>query len=223
VRFGGIVLCGGKSNRMGSSKALLPFGKETMLERVIGRLRQVVDPIIVVSAAGQRLPALSSDVLRATDSHPDRGPLEGLAAGLRACPSDVDATFVTSCDVPRLVPEFVERLCARLQHHRIAVPFDRRFHHPLAAVYRRDVLAEVESLLAADRRRPVFLFDAVDTTRVPVDELLDVDPELRSLMNLNHPDDYVAALQAEGMPVPAEYAEHDEIRDPNDEGNTKSE
>jgi CTP:molybdopterin cytidylyltransferase MocA len=31
----GIVLCGGKSTRMGSPKALLPFGVETMLQRVV--------------------------------------------------------------------------------------------------------------------------------------------------------------------------------------------
>ena len=31
---GGIVLCGGQSSRMGRPKAWLPFGNETMLERL---------------------------------------------------------------------------------------------------------------------------------------------------------------------------------------------
>ena len=42
---GGIVLCGGKSTRMGRSKALLPFGPETMLQRVVRLLGSVVQPI----------------------------------------------------------------------------------------------------------------------------------------------------------------------------------
>ena len=57
-RAGGIVLCGGKSSRMGTSKALLPFGPETMLQRVIRLLGELVSPIVAVAAAGQALPEL---------------------------------------------------------------------------------------------------------------------------------------------------------------------
>jgi molybdopterin-guanine dinucleotide biosynthesis protein A len=45
----GIVLCGGRSTRMGSAKALLPFGAETMLQRVVRLLGTVVSPVVVVS------------------------------------------------------------------------------------------------------------------------------------------------------------------------------
>ena len=41
---GGIILCGGRSTRMGTSKALLPFGAETMLQRVVRLLATVVSP-----------------------------------------------------------------------------------------------------------------------------------------------------------------------------------
>ena len=49
-RFGGIVLCGGKSERMGRPKLLLPFGDETMLARVVRIVGQVVSPVVVVAA-----------------------------------------------------------------------------------------------------------------------------------------------------------------------------
>ena len=51
----GIVLCGGKSTRMGVPKATLPFGPETMLQRVVRLLGTVVSPIVVVAARGQEL------------------------------------------------------------------------------------------------------------------------------------------------------------------------
>jgi molybdopterin-guanine dinucleotide biosynthesis protein A len=81
----------------------------------------------------------------------------------------------------------------------IAVPESDGFPHPLAAVYRRNVLPHVESLLRADRLRPVFLFDAVKTRRVRPDELRDVDAELLTLRNLNHQEDYLAALAIAGI------------------------
>ena len=86
----GIVLCGGKSTRMGSSKALLPFGSETMLQRVVRLLGEVVSPMVVVAAVDQDLPALPRDVIIARDEREARGPLEGLRAGLKALPADVE-------------------------------------------------------------------------------------------------------------------------------------
>jgi molybdopterin-guanine dinucleotide biosynthesis protein A len=83
--------------------------------------------------------------------------------------------------------------------HDIAVMEIDGFPHPLSAVYRRSVLPHVESLLAADRLRPVFLFDAVRTRRVAPDEMTAVDPELRTLQNLNTREDYEQALAMAGI------------------------
>src|SRR5688500_8328210 len=101
---GGIVLAGGKSTRMGTSKALLPFGPETMLQRVVRLLGTVVSPIVVVSAPGQELPTLPAGIIVTHDEREARGPLEGLRAGLKALPDTIDRAYVTSCDVPLLVP-----------------------------------------------------------------------------------------------------------------------
>jgi molybdopterin-guanine dinucleotide biosynthesis protein A len=84
----------------------------------------------------------------------------------------------------------------------IAVPVDGEYHHPLAAVYRSSVLPHVKRLLDAERMRPRFLFDEVNTREVPVGELRDVDPQLSTLANLNYEEDYCAALSAAGFAVP---------------------
>jgi molybdopterin-guanine dinucleotide biosynthesis protein A len=72
------------------------------------------------------------------------------------------------------------------------------FPHPLSAVYRRAVLSHAEELLAADRLRPVFLFDRVKTRRVLAGEIT-ADPELRTLRNLNTRKDYEQALADAGL------------------------
>lgn len=198
VQVGGIVLCGGKSSRMGLPKATLPFGPELMLQRVLRILGEVVQPLVVVAAPSQVLPDLPTDVIIARDEREERGPLEGLFAGLNALGDAAEAAYVTSCDVPLLKPEFVSRMIELLGDHQICVPVEEKFHHPLAAVYRTTVTAVVARLLAANRMRPVFLFDEVETRRVPIDQLKDIDPQLDTLMNLNTPEDYWKALSQGG-------------------------
>ena len=190
---GGIVLCGGRSSRMGRPKAWLPFGDELMLQRVVRVLHEVVEPVVVVAAVGQDVPPLPAGVEIVRDEIEGRGPLQGLAAGLAAL--EADAAYLSSCDVPFLSPTFVRRMLELLGESSVAVPKVGNFHHPLAAVYRTSVLPVVADLLAADRLRPVFLFDAVPTRVVEPRELAEVDPTFQSLRNLNTPEDYEAALR----------------------------
>lgn len=198
---GGIVLAGGRSTRMGAPKATLPFGPETMLQRVVRLLGIVVAPIVVVAARDQHLPELPPDVMVTNDEREQRGPLEGLRAGLKALPESVDIAYVTSCDVPLLVPGFVARMIELVADYDVAVMEIDGFPHPLSAVYRRSTLPHVESLLAKDKLRPVFLFDAVPTRRVQPAEMTSVDPDLRTLRNLNTPEDYRIALSDAGLPA----------------------
>jgi molybdenum cofactor guanylyltransferase len=195
---GGIVLCGGLSSRMGSPKALLPFGPETMLQRVVRLLSTVVSPIVVVAAETQVLPDLPPGTLVTRDEREARGPLEGIRAGLKALPSHVDAAYVTSCDVPLLVPGFVRRMIGLAEGYDIAVTEIDGFAHPLSAIYRRSALPHAEALLAEDQLRVSHLFPRVRTRRIPTSEMLEADPELQTLRNLNTKEDYEAALATAG-------------------------
>jgi molybdopterin-guanine dinucleotide biosynthesis protein A len=199
VTAGGIILCGGKSTRMGTSKALLPFGPETMLQRVVRLLGEVVAPIVTVAAVDQVLPPLPPGVIVTHDEREGRGPLEGLRAGLKALPTDVEAAYVTSCDVPLLVPAFVRRLLELARGYEVAVMEIDGYTHPLCAVYRSTTLPVVEDLLARDRLRPVFLYETVRTRRVGPEEMT-ADPDILTLRNLNTPADYREALAMAGLP-----------------------
>jgi molybdopterin-guanine dinucleotide biosynthesis protein A len=198
MNLAGVVLCGGQSKRMGRPKAWLPFDGEFMLPRVVRLLREVVSRVVVVAAPEQDVPPLPDDVHIVRDEERGRGPLQGLAAGLSALAGAADAAYLTSCDVPFLQPAFVRRMVKLLGDHRVCVPRVGEFHHPLAGVYRLDVLPVVTRLLAEDRLRPFFLFEEVPTRVVEAAELADVDPTFQTLRNLNTPEDYEAALRDVG-------------------------
>lgn len=190
---------------MGRDKAWLPIGNKTMLQRVVRIVGHSVEPVVVVAAAGARLPDLPHEVHIEFDRRPERGPLEGLAVGLQLLlaighsgdasgrnESPVDAAYVTSCDVPLLVPGFVQRMAELLGNAEAAVPKIEGRLHPLAAVYRLSVLPEVERRLSANQLRMSDLVESLATRFVDADQLRDADPKLQSLLNLNEPADYSA-------------------------------
>jgi molybdopterin-guanine dinucleotide biosynthesis protein A len=201
MRTGAIILCGGKSSRMGRDKASLPFGPELMLERVVRLVGEVVPQVntVVVAGVNQLLPELPAKLLIARDTDEYRGPLAGRATGLRTRGDRVDAVYASGCDVPLLVPAFIVQMFNMLGDYDAAVPVDGDHHHALAAVYRPVVLPRIDTLLQADRLRSRFLFDEVRTREISVDELRDIDPQLRSLQNVNREEDYLAALARAGL------------------------
>ncbi len=180
---------------MGRPKAWLPVAREIMLPRVVRLLSEAVRPVVVVAAPEQDVPPLPTDVAIVHDEERGRGPLQGLAAGLQALRGLADAAYLSSCDVPFLQPAFVRRLIDLLGGHAICVPRVGEYHHPLAAVYRLEVADAVAQLLAEDRLRPFFLFEAMATRVVEANELADVDPTFQSLRNVNTPEDYETALR----------------------------
>lgn len=184
---------------MGRPKLSLPFGPETMLQRVIRLLGEVVSPIVVVAAPQQELPDLPDDVLVARDEQEGLGPLAGLAAGLTALGDRAEAAYASSCDVPLLKPAFVRRIVESLGEHDMAVVREDRHFHPLAAVYRTRLAETARRLIAEDRLRPFFLVENSNARIIEAEQLGDVDPRLDSLRNTNTPEEYESALRDAGL------------------------
>ena len=188
----GVVLCGGRSRRMGRDKAWLPFDRERLLQRAVRVVGTAVDSVSVVARPGQDLPKLPPHVTVLRDDIPDQGPLGGLVPALRD--SGDAPCFVTSCDAPLLRPAVLDLLFSSLGDADVAVAEAEGYTHPLCAVYRPSVRAIVEAMMAAGRLRPIFLYDEVPTVRVGEDALRAVDPALDCLRNVNDADAYEAAL-----------------------------
>jgi molybdopterin-guanine dinucleotide biosynthesis protein A len=198
----GIVLAGGRSSRMRRPKAWLDWHGTSLLRRVCGIVaRGASGPVVVVRAPGQELPALPADVEVVEDAREGRGPLQGLAAGLRAVGDQAEAAYVSSTDVPLLHPAFVRAVARAASDDDVdvALPVVHGFRHPLASAYRTALVPAVEELIAEDRMRPAFLFERSRVRELEEDDLLrdrelaDADPELLSVLNLNEPDDYERA------------------------------
>lgn len=182
---------------MGQPKALLDWFGTPLVVHVCELLRPELEgPLVVVRAAGQALPALPDGVAVVEDERDDRGPLEGIAAGLRAIGDSAEAVYVSATDVPLLVPAVVRLARSAMQDGVDAVvPQIGDRMYPLTAAYRTSLLPLVERLLAEERLRALDLVEAIAVRWLTEQELRTVDPELDSFRNVNTPEDYEAALE----------------------------
>ena len=188
-RVGGIVLGGGRSTRMGSPKALLEWHGQPLVAHVAEVVSRVASPVVVVHASNQELPPLPAGVELAEDAHPDRGPLEGLAAGLRHLQGRADLAVVAATDLPLLHAGFLAALVDRIGEAPVIAPVAEGRPHPLAAVYRVDMLGRVEEQLAADRLRVSLLLEDPGAVLVHAASL----PHPESLRDVNDPGELAAA------------------------------
>jgi molybdopterin-guanine dinucleotide biosynthesis protein A len=186
-----VILAGGRSSRLGRPKALLPFDGEPLISHVVRLLTQIFAEVIVVAAPEQELPSLPARVVR--DEVAYQGPVSGIYHGLAA--SSKDVCFVTSCDAPFLNRALIAHLLSQVADYDVVVPYwDERFQ-PLHAVYRTSVAALLKEQLLRGELRPIFLYDKVRTRQIHEDEIRRLDPEALSLLNMNSPEEYQAALQ----------------------------
>jgi molybdenum cofactor guanylyltransferase len=198
----GVVLAGGRSSRMGRPKGALEWHGSTLLHRTAALLaRTVGGPVLVVAAPDQELPELPPRVEVVADPVEGLGPMQGLATGLGALRERAPVAFVCSTDLPFLHPALVRRVLRGFADPEVDVvlPVARGYRQPLAAGYRTALAGLIERLLGEGDLRPGMLFRhcrvaQLDDAALLTDELARHDPELDSLVNVNEPDDYAAAL-----------------------------
>jgi molybdopterin-guanine dinucleotide biosynthesis protein A len=191
----GIILAGGRSERFGADKASAAFRGRPLLQVACDALGAVCSSLVVVAAPGQSLPALS--ISRPLDVVPDgvpfAGPLNGLAAGLRATTAEL--ALVAAVDLPLVRPALLEFLLSLSPGHDAVVPHVGGRLQPLLAVYRTlPALRATERALAGGRRAVIDLFELLPPRVVTEAELASADPMLVSFRNANTPAE-LAALE----------------------------
>ena len=122
------------------------------------------------------------------DLRPGCGPLGGIGGGLRA--AEHELAIVVACDMPFLNPAFLRFLAEQARGLDGAVPVNADQYEPLHAVYRRSCLPAVERRLAAEDLQVFNFYQDVKIHAVPEAEWRCVDPEGRSLVNLNSAEEF---------------------------------
>ncbi|MGH2641575.1 MAG: molybdenum cofactor guanylyltransferase [Actinomycetota bacterium] len=182
------MLAGGRSRRFGRDKLAEEIDGRPLLHHPVLRLLDVCDRVVVVIGVDTEEPAMpaGASVTFARDATADEGPLRGLAAGLEV----VDSTWavVAGGDMPDLQPTVLrELLRAAWETAAVAVVLsDGGDARPLPCVVRAEPAADaVAVLLGSGRRRLRDLHSAVRTVVVDEPSWTALDPERRTLVDID--------------------------------------
>lgn len=191
-----IVLCGGRSVRMGADKANVMLGHETLLQRVCRITSDVASPIVVVAGEGQELPSLARDVIVIRDRYPGEGPLGGLLTGMLHLQDMLGdqwttaSVWATTCDAPFVNSNIIRFLSSRFDGSSNAVAVSHQGHkNPFGAVYRSTAMSGIQNAFAGGERRAAAALESDDVVMLSSEELTAFDPDLLCLKNVNTPQD----------------------------------
>jgi molybdopterin-guanine dinucleotide biosynthesis protein A len=190
----GLVLAGGLARRMGGGdKALLKIGSETILDRVLARLKPQCAGVILnangdpARFAGFGLPVVADDI-------PDfAGPLAGILAGLEWAATNASAEWVVS--VPGDCPFMPRDLVARLHKARsasttpLACAKSGDWRHPVAGLWPVSLRADLRRALTEDGLHKIEAWTSRHGVALAEWQDQPVDP----FFNVNRPDDLAEA------------------------------
>lgn len=188
-----IILAGGRSTRMSGDKGLKELCGEILVTRVIRRVRERVDEVLlVVSSEGQREAYsgfVDEDVKLLVDLYSEGSPLVGAITGLKHAKGEY--AFMAACDMPFISDEVVENLFSEAEGYDGAVfQWPNEWIEPLLAVYRVEPSLEkaLELYASGDLRVRRILQNLPDVKMIPMEDLKAIDSDLRSLFDADTED-----------------------------------
>ncbi|OZU90162.1 molybdenum cofactor guanylyltransferase [Virgibacillus indicus] len=189
MRTCGVILSGGKSSRMGTTKSLLKLGERTVIEHIIEEVQSCTDEVCIVSNQPSLYRFLNKNIY--TDRYKDKGPLAGFEAAMYH--NDADVFVFAACDMPFINGEVYKYLLKQLNEYDAVVPVYNDQLHPLSGVYKRDVLPNIQEQLDKDLLKVKGFFEHIKVHYIK--DFGDISEKILEMhfFNMNTPSHYEQA------------------------------
>jgi molybdopterin-guanine dinucleotide biosynthesis protein A len=181
------ILAGGQSKRMSRDKALLTVGGQSLIERVINRVKPLTDDLLISTNSPEKYAQFGLRCV--VDVYPGKAALGGIYSVLRA--AQHPSVLVVACDMPLLNTALLQYLVDLAPTADAVVPIvDGIQPETLHAVYSKKSIPAIETCLQNNNLRVSGMFDNISVRYVDRNEIARFDPEFLSFINVNTPDDW---------------------------------
>jgi molybdopterin-guanine dinucleotide biosynthesis protein A len=190
-----IILAGGKSLRLGHDKVLEKVGNTSLIEQVVNRVNPFSKSIYIVTAHERTFTTLAENpkITVVSDLLPGHGSLGGIYTGLEK--SDSLYNLVVAADMPFLNESLLRYMIDISNGYDFVLPRIGDYFEPLHAIYSRNCISPVKSILEHGKKVIIELFNYVKVRYVDKEEVERYDPEHLSFFNINTPADLEQARE----------------------------
>jgi len=188
-----LILCGGKSTRMGRPKAFLPYRGTLMITHMVGLVRQLFSEVLLVTNEPELFDGLEIDTVK--DIIPHRGPLGGILSGLLI--ASHNHSFVIACDMPFIDTKLITELVRKGHKSDMLVLMHEKGIEPLIGVYSKSCINALEESLFSGKTN---LSDFASGLNAQVLFCSDLSSKDKNLLppyfDIDTPQDYTAAIMS---------------------------
>ena len=194
-----IILCGGKSSRMGRDKGSMIIQDKPMIKHILSTLNHQINEVIIVLNDESRIAKYgefinpqdySFKLIFVEDEVKNKGPMPGIMTGLRKTNSE--HALILPCDSPYVTSEYINAIFGELdENYQAIVPYhdpeDKlKTSEPLHSIYSRSIIPEIEKLIGENVLHIKGLIEKIDAKFILIDNKKIEKKEFR---NLNRPED----------------------------------
>jgi molybdopterin-guanine dinucleotide biosynthesis protein A len=194
-----IILCGGKSSRMGQDKGSMIIQDKPMIKHILSTLNHQISEAIIVLNDSERIARYSEFInpqdyefrlVFVEDEIKNKGPLPGIMTGLSKIRSEY--ALILPCDSPYVSTKYIKTIFSEIDtDYQAIVPYHDaenklKTSEPLHSIYNRNIIPQLEELINEDILAIKGLIEKIDTKFVLIDNKKIEKKEFR---NLNRPED----------------------------------
>ncbi len=194
-----IILCGGKSSRMGRDKGSMIIQDKPMIKHILSTLNHQINEAIIVLNEQSRIDKYREfinpqdytyTITFAEDKIKNKGPMPGIMTGLSYISSDY--ALILPCDSPYVSRNYINTIFSEIDNeYQAIVPYHEaqnklKTSEPLHSVYNKNTIPVIEELVNQDVLHIKGLISKLDTKFVLIDNKKIEKKEFR---NLNRPTD----------------------------------
>ena len=194
-----IILCGGKSSRMGQDKGSMIIQDQPMIKHVLSTLDHQINEAIIVLNDATRIGKYckfinpkdySFKLYFIEDEIKNKGPMSGILTGLGKIRGEY--ALVLPCDSPYVSKNYVNTIFNEIdEDYQAIVPYHDtenklKTSEPLHSIYNKNIIGEIEKLISEDVLHIKGLIEKIDVKFILIDNKKIEKKEFR---NLNSPKD----------------------------------
>ncbi|AZV57080.1 molybdenum cofactor guanylyltransferase [Clostridium sp. AWRP] len=186
-KYTAVILCGGKSKRMGFDKSKIKIGEKFLVEITAEKLENIFDEVVFVAENKYKFGNIKYTVLE--DLKKEYGPAGGIFTGLNYSSSPY--TFFIACDMPFVNLEYIKYMMnfTKEKNFHVIMAHNGKDIEPLYSFYSKDLVPYFKRGIDAGRLSIRKIIEGTNIKYIPETIKEKYDNSLGMFTNLNYKSD----------------------------------